>query len=394
MNTKMTSAMVAALGEARPIASRFHNESAGDIAMKVQTLAEIAGADPAKAAREVRENPAQAQDLLKKYTDQALKSLGSKKAEELTDAQRAALGDVLTITDPNGKNWSQQREEDRSKHSEEAEKKRQEELIKRLNELLAQEENEEKGWAGMLGFGGFGSPGKYVGGDDGMIRFNVLERMRNGTEEEQRLAKKYTDPLTATDPRARVVEMARRFVGESEHAGNNGPLVAMCMGYQGGPYCGGGLNMVYDRVFGSKLFDQKSYRSAGSWMQIGQAYGAVTQEAKVGNIVMFPGMGASGYHVGMITEVTADGRVKYLDFNGGSTVKEVDMSRAAVAYVDPEILARNKLGKSLDQLVVDAEKEFEDKSKKADIVPATGTKHAAAPPTTPKRQKEPEPALG
>lgn len=187
----------------------------------------------------------------------------------------------------------------------------------------------------------------YVPGHKGgPLDADSLDTIRAMSEQGTRLTDDYTRDLQGDTGRERVVEFARRFVGESEGRGNTGALVVLANGYEHDPYCAGGMNMVFDRVFGKDVFDQNNYLSARSFEDIGRHFGAIRgpgEAPEAGDIITFPRSGGSGRHVGMITEVRADGTIMYLDFNGGSTVKEVPLQRTHAAIVDVEELAETKL---------------------------------------------------
>jgi|GEM_PF-5415943 len=362
-----------------------------EMKMKLYTLAEILGKHPGidgigRAGDEVAQltDLESARALLHRYQTETIEALNGKRATDLTIAQQNALADVLSTIRPAG-TPPIMRPDGEANEAREEEKRRK--LIEALAELTGEKHDYTSLIGGFVGVGITG--GALVGGEKPILGRAALDNIRTYGDEGQRLADKYSAPLLASaDPRAVIVDFARRFRGESERNSNNtGPLVKMCMGYEGDPYCGGGMKMVYGRVFGA-LFDQKSFRSAGSWAQMGAAHNAMTNNPKPGDIVLFHSAYArSGYHVGMITD--AGPPVKYLDFNGGDTVKEATLNRAAAGFVSIEALAASKFkddpefqGKSgeeiLRALIERAQREFETLQRaEAPVQTVTGTRVAA-----------------
>lgn len=345
------------LNDANALRERQNN---ADMLVKLYALAEVAGADPAKALEQAQKGDVE--QILQQYAQKAKEAIAGKKPQELNPTQLGAMADLLTysgVPHPKGKSWLRPDEEEKTtKDTAQQEAERKRDLVHALNTIF-DDDNEYKNLIRPYAFGGGGS---YVGdGGKDTPAEKVLERVRNYDEQGKALAEAYEKPLSNTKPdtadqaRGQVVEFVRRFstMGAHEYSGNRGPLVLLTMGYEGDPYCGGGVNMVMDKVFGKTLFDQKTFRGAGSYRAIGAAYDALTDNPKAGDVVLFPSAYASsGYHVGIVSEVRADGRISYVDFNGGNVVSEKNNRNGAV-YVDIEKLAKNKTGKTIQQLIAD-----------------------------------------
>lgn len=337
--------------------------------------------------------------MVEHYSQVVMGELASKPFGQLTEKQSNALVDILGAMIPDNKE---------ARTTEEQEKRRLY-LLSLLADIHA--DDVEKGrtpFSGMLGvYGG----GGYVGGDKGSVpdfdRLRAYASKSSNTgrwmKELDELQALYEKPLVGSSGREKMGEFMRRFVGQSEwHGANQGPLVAMTMGAEGLPYCGGGMRMIVNRVLGADFYDAKDWRSAASALNVGRHFGAIKNgDPKPGDIVVFPGAGASGCHVGMISRVDEKGNAYYVDFNGGNSVKEAPLrGRTVVGLVDIEVLAQKKAGKTLEQLIDENDKRLSTPELVAGIKPDKPSQVAAVvtPPKLPdgvgQSQRKPVTALG
>jgi hypothetical protein len=118
-----------------------------------------------------------------------------------------------------------------------------------------------------------------------------------------------------------VARLAAAYDGVHEEGDNQGPAVQLFCGTTGVPWCGGFAHYVLEQKLPG-VYTQSNFLLARSFMEEGDKYGAFHRDGAPhkGDVVVFQrGSGGSG-HVGIVTDVAADGTVTYA---AGNTCDQV-----------------------------------------------------------------------
>lgn len=179
-------------------------------------------------------------------------------------------------------------------------------------------------------------------------------------------------PLEGETTREQLVEFATRFQGIREVGRNGGDLVRWVNGYEGDPWCAGYVDQIIDTVFerthGGPLTSAQTdgvstgRLSAAYYKHVAENQGAYfaygSRAPQPGDVVFFRvPSNASGYHVGMVTDVDAAGNVTYVAGNEGNrvVVRQTNGRQGATGpitgFADVGMLAQNMRGVDIDQPV-------------------------------------------
>lgn len=149
---------------------------------------------------------------------------------------------------------------------------------------------------------------------------------------------------------SRAVSLASQFIGQREQGNNCGAVVRKFNGSEGQPWCGGFVNYVMDHAVAPGLFDQKDALSALSYKREAEEHGAFRSKQsyipKPGDVLVFSRGNGKG-HVGIVSDVAADGTVTYIAGNDGDAVRARAFDgkhppQGLLGYADTHALAAAK----------------------------------------------------
>jgi hypothetical protein len=153
---------------------------------------------------------------------------------------------------------------------------------------------------------------------------------------------------------AAAVSLAEKLVGQHEVGNNGGAIVRLvCDGKEGLPWCGGFVHYVMSKTISPQLFPQSDYLRARSYADEAGKYGAFRDasagyQTKVGDVIVFGrGNGNGQGHVGIVSAISADGKVSYIAGNDADavSVRSFDAKnppQSLLGYADTRALAKAK----------------------------------------------------
>lgn len=152
---------------------------------------------------------------------------------------------------------------------------------------------------------------------------------------------------------AGVINLANNLVGVAESGTNGGAIVRASNGYEGDPWCGGFMRLLFEENRLGRVYDQGDPLMAQSYMREGQEHGAFRQPGsgytpQVGDAIVFSSdRGPGSGHVGIVTDVASDGTVTYVSGNSSDMVAARTFNvnsppNRLLGYTDTRALAEAK----------------------------------------------------